>query len=120
MVKAVFHQLKSSDAKVVQLALTLIDTCIQNNWTHVPQAINKSFMEEMVNISRGRKGYQNQEEALRLLQVWGRRFERKQAEVPLFFETYMALRAQGVAFPPEEEENTAAQTSAKAGAGAGR
>lgn len=112
MVKAIFHQLKNSDAKVVQLALTLIDTCIQNSWTHTPQAINKSFMDEVVNISRGRKGFQNQEEALRLLQVWGRRFERKQSELPLFFETYMTLRAQGVAFPPEEDAPAPQPTTA--------
>lgn len=103
VVKAIHHQLKSSDAKVVQLALTLIDTCIQNNWNYVPQAVNKSFMDEVVKISGGRKGVNNQDDALRLIQTWGRRFERKRSEVPLFFETYMMLRSQGVSFPPEDD-----------------
>jgi growth factor-regulated tyrosine kinase substrate len=110
VIKAVFRQLKSSDPKVVLLALTLTDACIQNNYQHIPPSINKTFMEEMVNISRGRKGYQNQEEALRLIQVWGRRFERKQ-EVPLFFETYMNMRTQGVTFPPEEAAPLPASSS---------
>jgi hypothetical protein len=114
VIKAVFHQLKSSDPKVVQLALTLTDTCIQNSYTLVPPAINKPFMEEMVSITRGRRGFQNQEEALRLIQVWGRRFERKMAEVPLFFETYMSLRAQGVTFPPEEEAPAPSSATASA------
>lgn len=108
VVKAIFHQLKSSDTKVVQLAITLTDTCIQNCWQHIPKAINKSFMDEIVTISRGRKGYQNQEEALRLIQVWGRRFESKKSEVPIFFDTYMRLRSQGVNFPPEEDSSPSA------------
>ena len=112
VIKAVFHQLKNSDAKVVQLALTLADTCIQNSYTLIPPAINKPFMEELVSIARGRKGFQNQEEALRLIQVWGRRFEAKVSEVPLFFETYMALRAQGLTFP-REEVAAAPQASAR-------
>eukprot|EP00603_Paraphysomonas_imperforata_P002007 CAMPEP_0114426920 /NCGR_PEP_ID=MMETSP0103-20121206/8063_1 /TAXON_ID=37642 ORGANISM="Paraphysomonas imperforata, Strain PA2" /NCGR_SAMPLE_ID=MMETSP0103 /ASSEMBLY_ACC=CAM_ASM_000201 /LENGTH=503 /DNA_ID=CAMNT_0001595929 /DNA_START=151 /DNA_END=1662 /DNA_ORIENTATION=- len=102
VIKAVHHQLKNSDPKVVQLALTLVDTCVQNSWTHVPQAINKSFMDEMGQICRGRRGVQNQEEALRLVQLWGRRFEAKRSELPLFFDTYMAMRAQGANFPREE------------------
>ena len=103
MVRAIYHQLKSSDTKVVQLSLTLTDTCIQNSWNYVPQAINRNFMDEVVKISRGRKGVQNQDEALRLIRTWGRRFEKKRSQMPIFYDTYMMLCSQGVSFPPEEE-----------------
>jgi hypothetical protein len=111
VIKAIHHQLKSSDPKVVQLALTLTDTCVQNSWTHVPQAIYKGFMDEIGQICRGRRGVQNQEEALRLVQVWGRRFEQKRSELPIFFDTYMSMRAQGADFPPEEAPAPTSSTS---------
>lgn len=113
MTKAIQHQLKNSDPKAVQLALTLADTCVQNSWTHVPRAINKSFMDELAQVCRGRRGVQNQDEALRLVQVWGRRFEKNRAELPLFFDTYMGMRSQGAAFPPEEAAPAPAASSSR-------
>lgn len=60
--------------------------------------INRSFIDEIVSIANGRKGYNNQDEALRLLQVWGRQYER----TPLLHDTYMSLKAKGAKFPKIE------------------
>mmetsp|Transcript_15279 Transcript_15279/g.23006 ORF Transcript_15279/g.23006 Transcript_15279/m.23006 type:complete len:441 (+) Transcript_15279:70-1392(+) len=101
-VKAIQYQLRNSDPKVVGLALTMIETCVKN-CVAVPQLINRSFMEEMYNIANGRKGFHNQEEALRLIQLWGRTYERKRNELPIFFDTYMAMKTRGVRFPEEHD-----------------
>ena len=102
-VKAILHQLKASDPKVVSLALTIIETCVKN-CVSVPQNINRSFMDEMVNIANGRKGFDNQEEALRIIQLWGLTYERRRNELPLFFDTYTAMKTRGMRFPAPEEQ----------------
>lgn len=101
-VKAILHQLKQSDPKVVGLALTMIETCVKN-CVSVPQNINRSFMDEMVNISTGRKGFDNQEEALRIIQLWGLSYARRRNELPIFYDTYTSLKTRGVRFPQAEE-----------------
>ncbi|CAE7608724.1 TOL1, partial [Symbiodinium microadriaticum] len=108
-VKAILHQLKSSDPKVVALALTMIETCTKN-CVSVPQNINRSFMDEMVNISTGRKGFDNQEDALKMIQMWGLSYERRRNELPLFFETYMTLKTRGIRFPEPEDQPTSPQS----------
>lgn len=42
------------------------------------------------------------ETALRLIQQWGREYERHKTKLPIFFETYRQLKARGVSFPPED------------------
>jgi hypothetical protein len=87
---------------VVGLALTMIETCVKN-CVSVPQNINRSFMDEMVNVSTGRKGFDNQEEALRIIQMWGISYARRRNEMPIFYDTYTALKTKGVRFPQAEE-----------------
>lgn len=100
--KAIMRRLGDSDPKVVGLALVVAETCMKNCGQRFAGAITQSFMDELVAVGRGRSGAHNQEEALRIVQQWGRAFEQKRSTFPIFFETFMSLKAKNVRFPPEE------------------
>jgi hypothetical protein len=70
---------------------------------HFAGVVNKSLLDEIANIARGSKGIKNSSEALRLIQQWGRAFESSKRTYPLFFDTFIGLKARGIKFPKEEE-----------------
>ena len=105
--RALMRRLQDANPKIVYLALILAETCMKN-CPSFAAAINVTFMEEMVGLSRGNKGSKNAEESLRLIQQWGRAFESKRAQLPIFFDTFVGLKARGIQFPPEEVGNQAA------------
>jgi hypothetical protein len=53
-------------------------------------------------LGKGRSNEHNAEDALRLIQLWGRHFEQKRNKFPIFFDTFVKLRASNLRFPPEE------------------
>jgi hypothetical protein len=111
--KALLRRLADSDPKVVSLSLVLAETCMKNAgnqfagkfqvllvsllwhwlWLIVTAAVNQQFMDEMANIGKGRSDPRNAEDALRLIQQWGRQFEQKRNKFPIFFDTFVRLRA---------------------------
>jgi growth factor-regulated tyrosine kinase substrate len=101
-IRALTRRLQDSDQKVVSLTLTVAETCMKNCGTHFSSSVGKPFMTEMLNISRGSKGTENRETSLRLIQLWAREYEKLKSKIPIFFETYIALKAKGVSFPPED------------------
>lgn len=101
--RAIMRRLGDSDPKVVSLALVVAETCMKNCGKRFAGAITQTFMDELIAVGRGRSSAHNTEEALRILQQWGRAFEQKKSTYPIFFETYMSLKAKNVRFPPEEE-----------------
>lgn len=97
-IKAILCQLKSSEQKTVELSMAMLET-LMKNCKSVPYLITRPVMEEIVNIAMGRRGARNQDEALRLIQSWGRTFEKRKNELPIFFDTFMNLKSKGVQFP---------------------
>lgn len=102
-IKAVSAVLKQSadNRKAVYLALIILEASIKN-CRPIAGHINAAFMQEMVALAKGSKGKKIADEAARLIQQWGREFEKDRAKVPHFFDTLVALRAKGVSFPSED------------------
>ena len=59
-------------------------------------------MDELILIAKGVKGSTNQEEALRIIQQWGRGFQSQRGQLPIFYDTYSSLRSKGFHFPDED------------------
>lgn len=100
--QAMSKRLQETDNKIVNLTLTIVETCMKNCGTHFASKVDRPFMTEITNISRGMRGVENKETALRLIQSWGREFERSKSTLPIFWDTYISLKAKGVNFPPED------------------
>ena len=55
--KALRKRIKSDNSKIVQLALTVTETCVKNCGFEFHAAIAvKEFMQDMINIADGKKG----------------------------------------------------------------
>lgn len=106
--RALLRRLQDSNPKVVYLSLILIETCMKNCGPAFAATVQPPVMEEMVNVSRGNKGGKNADESLRLIQQWGRAFESKRGDFPIFSDTYVSLKSKGIRFPPDEEKFAAA------------
>jgi hypothetical protein len=104
--KAIRRRLLDNDHQTVFLALTLLETCMKNCGTEFASKFDRSLMDEVVNIAvKEHKGIKNKEESLRLIQQWGRAYESRRT-IPMFFETFMSLKARGISFPKEDENVT--------------
>lgn len=101
---AMRKQLRSDNPKVLQLTLTMLETCVKNTENPYFHGLvgNKDFLQDVAALSDGRRGWEVKEQALSLIQQWGLAFQAKQDSMPFFHECYMALRLRGVQFPPLE------------------
>ena len=113
--RAIRRRLQDNENQTVYLALVLLETCMKNCGMVMATHFDRSIMDEVVVIAtKGTKGVQNTQEALRLIQQWGRAFE-KNSTVPRFFDTYMTLKSRGTIFPKEDtrtgSENTFFETA---------
>ena len=106
--KALSRRFQESDHRIIALSLVVLETCMKNCGTSFASAVQQPFMDELIQIGRGSKGDHHAEEALRLIQQWGRAYESKRSRFPLFFDTFMSLKTKGLRFPPEEEGVAAA------------
>jgi hypothetical protein len=95
--RALLCQLKSSEQKSVELALAMLET-LMKNCRSIPALVTRGVMDEMINIANGKRGHRNQDESLRLIQSWGRTFE-KRRELPIFYDVFMHLKSKGAQFP---------------------
>ena len=74
--KAIVRRLQDSDQNTVFLALIIFESCFKNCSNFVP-VIDKAAMDVMSNIARGDKGDKNAQEALRIIQTWGKAYDNK-------------------------------------------
>lgn len=103
-VRAILRRLQDNDQNTVYLAMVIAETCMKNCASFVVCAHQKPFLDEFANIARGNKGSKNGTEALRLIQLWGRTYEKNKRETfPLFFESFINMKSKGFLFPKEEE-----------------
>jgi hypothetical protein len=102
-VKAIKRRLNDSDQMTVFLALILLETCMKNCGIDFAASFDRPLMEDVVTVAKGSRGVKNAEEALRLIQEWGRTFETRRTSFPIFFDTYMGMKSRGMTFPKEEE-----------------
>jgi len=102
-IKALLRRMQDPDQKVVSLSLVIAEACMKNCGQNFASFVTKPFMDEMVTISKGSKGTNNQEDALRLIQQWGKAFQANRGPLSFFYDTYANLRSKGIHFPPDED-----------------
>lgn len=102
-IRAIQKRLQDSNQQTVYLALILLETCMKNCGSAFAASFDRALMDEVVKIAKGSKNLKNADEALRLIQQWGRVFEGRRGSYPLFFDTFIGLKAKGISFPKEEE-----------------
>lgn len=95
------RRLQETDQNIVYLSLILVDTCIKNCGLKFATTVERAFMEEVIAAAKGSKGKKNEDEALRFIQEWGRDFEAHRNTLPIFHDTYVALKSRGLRFPQE-------------------
>ncbi|KAG5185716.1 hypothetical protein JKP88DRAFT_219176 [Tribonema minus] len=100
--KALQRRLKSENAKVVSLTLTLCDVCVKNCRPPLHAALGtREFLGHVEDVAGGRLGPQVQQQALELVQQWGEAFA---GSPHLYYSSlYTRMREQGAAFPPRPE-----------------
>ena len=99
--RCLLRRLQESDPKVVELSLTIAETCMKNCLAFMA-CIEQPFMDEMVGITRGKKGKQNAAESLRLIQQWAKGLQQQKKRSSVFDETYLAMKTRGISFPDDE------------------
>eukprot|EP01031_Cornospumella_fuschlensis_P049761 gene49761-60915_t len=103
VIKAIRRRLQDSNQNTIYLTLILLETCMKNCGSPFHASFDRTLMDDVVKIAKGSKGNKNSEEALRLIQQWGRVFENKRSVCPIFFDTFVGLKSRGISFPKEEE-----------------
>lgn len=103
--KALTRRLQDPDQQTVYLSLLLLEACMKNCGSNFAVSFDKALMDEVVNISKGRKGAKNTDEALRLIQQWARLYE-KNKSFSLFHDTFFSMKSRGVVFPKEDVEES--------------
>lgn len=107
--KAILRRLHDHDNQTVFLTLILLESCMKNCGNHFIASVDKPLMDEIAKIAKNtNKSLKASEEALRLIQQWARAFESKKSTYPIFFDTYMQMKAKGVVFPKEDAATTSA------------
>ncbi|RYH29772.1 hypothetical protein EON65_07295 [archaeon] len=103
VIKAIHRRLQDNNQNTIFLTLVLLETCMKNCGPNFHASFDRTLMDDVVKIAKSSKGTKNSEEALRLIQQWGRVFEAKRVTLPLFFDTFVGLKSRGISFPKEEE-----------------
>jgi len=104
--KAILKRMKETDQNTVYLSMVIAETCMKNCGLYFAICVHqKPFLDELIAIARSPKiGTRNNEQALKLIQQWGRMFEKNHRDsFPLFFDTFLSLKSKGIKFPPDED-----------------
>lgn len=106
--RVILRRLQDSDHTVVSLSLVLTEACMKNCGQKFAMALSKAFLDEVTNIAvKASKGHKNSEDALRLIQEWGKSYESLKKSLP-FYDSYIALKSRGVKFPVDDSMSSSA------------
>eukprot|EP01035_Chromulina_nebulosa_P019989 gene19989-25959_t len=108
-IRVLHRRFQESDPKIISLSLVLIESLMKNCESRIAPSIDKAFMDEIVSVAKGLRGKRNSEEAIRLIQEWGKDFEKRRHNLPIYFDTYVTLKSRGMVFPvddPLQSSNT--------------
>ena len=95
-------RLKTRNVPVQMLALTLLETLVKNCGPELHmQVATKDFMSDLVYLAQpGNADGRVYRKVQQLLHAWGEAFKGIRHDLPLFYDTYQTLLAQGIVFPP--------------------
>lgn len=97
-------RLQDPDAKLVNYTLQLCEAIMKNCGANFAVAVDKALMNELSSIAKFSKGQKNSEDARKIIQQWGKAFDKK---FPLLIDEFNSLKSEGLSFP--EEETVSAQ-----------
>ncbi|KAG0491065.1 hypothetical protein HPP92_007928 [Vanilla planifolia] len=114
-VKGLRKRIRSKNAKVQLLALTLLETVVKNcgDMVHIHVA-EKDLPHEMVKIVKKKPDFHVKEKILVLIDTWQEVFGGPQARYPQFFIAYQDLLRAGIVFPKRAEKSTPVLGSTRA------
>jgi hypothetical protein len=99
VVRALRKRLRLKNPKVQLLSLTLADQLVRSCGLDLHQQIaSKDFMADMQSLVSGMNAEVDMEvnrKALLIIQCWGESFKDCRDELPLYYEMYASLKAQG-------------------------
>ncbi|KAB2024776.1 hypothetical protein ES319_D06G109100v1 [Gossypium barbadense] len=105
VVKGIKKKLKSKNPKVQLLALSLLETMIQNCGEIVHMHVaERNILPEMVKIFKKRPDYSVKEKILILVDTWQEAFGGARARYPQYFSAYQELLRAGAMFPQRTEK----------------
>ncbi|KAA3477555.1 TOM1-like protein 2 isoform X1 [Gossypium australe] len=105
VVKGIKKKLKSKNPKVQLLALSLLETMIQNCGEIVHMHVaDRNILPEMVKIFKKRPDYSVKEKILILVDTWQEAFGGARARYPQYFSAYQELLRAGAMFPQRTEK----------------
>ncbi|TYI22556.1 hypothetical protein ES332_A06G111700v1 [Gossypium tomentosum] len=105
VVKGIKKKLKSKNPKVQLLALSLLETMIQNCGEIVHMHVaDRNILPEMVKIFKKRPDYSVKEKILILVDTWQEAFGGARARYPQYFSAYQELLRAGATFPQRTEK----------------
>lgn len=99
-IRTIYSRLKEQEQNAVNLALLLIELTLKKCSKKIGPKIDRSFMGEMSLVAKGAKGTKNSTDAKRILYEWSKQFP--SSTLPLFYETYVTLKKEGVLFDKDE------------------
>eukprot|EP01035_Chromulina_nebulosa_P031575 gene31575-42103_t len=95
VLRAIQRRLKDSNTSTVYLTLIVMETCIKNCGSNFARHVDKILMNDIVSISKTQYLGPNKpsDEALRLIQQWGKAFASKRQTLPIFYDVYNNLKS---------------------------
>ena len=95
-------RLKSQHVGAQMKSLSLLEMLVKNCGPELHlQVATKEFMGDLTYLTRpGNADGRVSRKVLQLLHAWGEAFKEMRRDIPLFYDTYQLLCAQGIEFPP--------------------
>jgi hypothetical protein len=91
------NKIQSDSAKVVLLALTLIENLMKNGSETLHVQVSRQCLKEIASLTDGRMGFDIQTKALSLIEQWGKEFT--SSSLTAFQDMYQQLKLRGDILP---------------------
>eukprot|EP00262_Sarcandra_glabra_P011110 TRINITY_DN26826_c0_g1_i1.p1 TRINITY_DN26826_c0_g1~~TRINITY_DN26826_c0_g1_i1.p1 ORF type:complete len:376 (-),score=87.15 TRINITY_DN26826_c0_g1_i1:77-1204(-) len=107
VVRAIKKKIASNNTVSQRLSLDLLETCAMNCDKVFSEMSSEKVLDEMVRmIDNPQTHYSNRQRALQLIQAWGESSD-ELGYLPVFHQTYLSLKARGLPFSAQDDENLA-------------
>ncbi|XP_077227594.1 ENTH/VHS/GAT family protein [Tasmannia lanceolata] len=106
VVRAIKKKIASKNTVSQRLSLDLLEACAMNCDKVFSEIASEKVLDEMVRmIDNPQTHYSSRQRALQLIQAWGESGDL--GYLPVFYQTYVGLKARGIPFSGQDNENLA-------------
>lgn len=104
VVRAIKKKMSSNSTVSQVLSLELLETCAMNCDKVFSEIASEKVLDEMVKmIDNPQTHYTNRQKAIQLIKAWGESDDL--GYLPVFYQTYMNLKARGIPFSVQDDVN---------------